>query len=93
MKKIHALKLRRPNRGKFNFCIVYDWASWPERSLRAKGMINSETLYIRNMTPDELEEKLERHRELSFFYETWEQLVSDEMLYGIDANLLTKNSH
>lgn len=60
--------------------------------MRAKGMLNSERLYIRDATPEEIEEISQLKREIAFFYETWEHLVEDEAKYGIDANKLKEEN-
>lgn len=70
------------------FVVIYNYSAWPVGTLKSRGWLNAPTLYVRDATPEEVQEWQETKRMIACRYMTWEDLVEDEALYRVDANQL-----
>lgn len=78
--------LATPNSKFGPYTIVYGLAAWPEGTKRSRGWMTAAIMYEREATPDEDEEQHQSPRFICYRNESWDQVVSDEAKYGIDAN-------
>lgn len=78
--------LRCPRSGKRLYVIVYDLHSWPMRVIEHRGWFKDEVIFARPATDREVKEEAAAMRHICYGADSWEQVVADEAMYGVDAN-------
>lgn len=78
--------LETPSSRYGQYVIVYALAAWPKGTVKSRGWENARVVYEREATEDELAEARCSNRFLCWRYKSWEGVLNDEALYGIDAN-------
>jgi len=78
--------LRCPRSSKRLYVIVYDLHSWPMRVIQHRGWFKDEVIYARPATDREMAEQAAAMRHICYASNSWEAIVKDEAIFGIDAN-------